>query len=144
MHTASRVAAGGARATIVVTGPAGAGKSALAVHIAHLLKGSYPDGQLFAAVGNTPVKDVLGQLLRALGTTDLPTGVGDRRELYQRLCATRAMVVVLDDVRDGRTAVDLHPGSGRHLVLVTNRDAASIHVHNGQSAVLQVRSRPGS
>lgn len=38
VHTATRVAAGGARATIVVTGPPGAGKSALAVHIAHLLK----------------------------------------------------------------------------------------------------------
>ncbi len=56
---------------IVITGPPGAGKTALAVQAAHLASGAFPDGQLFAALGgigqHRQPLDTLGELLRSLG-----------------------------------------------------------------------------
>src|SRR5262249_16807860 len=63
------VSAGGEQLT-VVTGPAGCGKTALAVHVAHRLREQFPDGCFFArlrAEDGTlrPPRDVLAQLCAA-------------------------------------------------------------------------------
>nr|BFE77513.1 hypothetical protein GCM10020093_001140 [Planobispora longispora] len=52
-----------------VSGRAGVGKTTLAVHLAHRLRGAYPDGQLYAdfSAPHTTPDEVLGQFLRALG-----------------------------------------------------------------------------
>ncbi|GLW79896.1 AfsR/SARP family transcriptional regulator [Actinokineospora globicatena] len=113
--------------TVVVTGFGGAGKSALAVHSAHLLREDYPDGQLFADLrGVDPelgVRDALRRFLGALGVpaADLPDTVADRVELYRRMVAGRALVVVLDNVVGEHQVRPLLPGSPHCLVIVTSR-----------------------
>ncbi|MEU3416442.1 MULTISPECIES: AfsR/SARP family transcriptional regulator [unclassified Streptomyces] len=123
-------AAGGTATRIVVlTGAAGAGKSALAVHVAHLLaESAFPDGQLYrdlGASGAAPAtaEDVLGRFLRALGVPGeaVPETLDERAELYRQLLARRRVLVILDDADDGRDLHALLPGSSSSAVLVTSR-----------------------
>ncbi|NGN66525.1 hypothetical protein G5C51_21805 [Streptomyces sp. A7024] len=99
-------------ALVAVSGPAGTGKSALAVHCAHLLGQSFPDGRLYADLGGAGagtgfLPDVLAGLLRGLGVTaaELPGGEAERLELYRTLTATRRVLVVLDNA-DAATGGD--------------------------------------
>jgi DNA-binding SARP family transcriptional activator len=113
--------------TVVVSGFGGAGKSALAVHAAHLLAAKYPDGQLFADLrGAGPdlgVRDALRRFLGALGVTgaELPDSVEDRVELYRRKVAGRSLIVVLDNVTGEHQVRSLLPGAPRCLVIITSR-----------------------
>lgn len=110
--------------TVVVSGFGGAGKSALAVHAAYLLRQRFPDGQLFANLrGDLGAFEVLGRFLDALGVdaADLPGTVDDRAELFRRTVAGRRLIVVLDNVRAEQQVRPLLPGDPRCLVLVTSR-----------------------
>ncbi|SEF98920.1 DNA-binding transcriptional activator of the SARP family [Nonomuraea solani] len=118
---------GPATPTVVVSGFGGAGKSALAVHAAYLLKDVYPDGQLFAdlrgADGDAGVRDALGRFLGALGVTvaERPDNLDDRVELYRRKIAGRNLVIVLDNVSGEHQVRKLLPGSPGCLVIITSR-----------------------
>ncbi|QMU79866.1 tetratricopeptide repeat protein [Streptacidiphilus sp. PB12-B1b] len=111
-----------------VVGPAGIGKSALALHVAHQLRPDFPDGQLFAAMagaGPDPVSahDVQGRFLRALGTPPdaVPAQPEERTALYRTVLAPLRVLIVLDDVGSAAQARELLPGSGASSVLVTAR-----------------------
>lgn len=108
---------------VVVSGVGGAGKSALAVHCAHLLAEEYPDGQLFADLHGVSSGDVLGRFLRALGVTsaELPDSQDERAELYRMTVAGRRLCIVLDNVRGEHQVRKLLPGSGDCLVIITSR-----------------------
>lgn len=87
---------------VVVTGPGGIGKSALAVTVAHQLRSRFPDGQLHASLGEAAdERKVLGQLLQASGfdLSELPDDIELQAETYQSLLAARRVLVVLDDIR---------------------------------------------
>ncbi|WP_197523196.1 BTAD domain-containing putative transcriptional regulator [Actinokineospora pegani] len=113
--------------TIVVSGFGGAGKSALAVHAAHLLRGHYPDGQLFADLRGSDrdlgAFEVLGRFLGVLGVrgAELPTTLDERAELFRRTVSGRRVVIVLDNARGEHQVRPLLPGEPRCLVLVTSR-----------------------
>ena len=123
-----------------IDGAAGVGKSALAVHAAHRVAGSFPDGQLYADLsGGTPL-GVLGGFLRALGVPD--TGRHDVAEAAGRFraeTATRRLLVVLDNATDATQVRPLLPAGPGCAVLVTSRrvlatlDGVS-HVHLGPLA----------
>lgn len=73
---------GGGSRLAVVTGPLGAGKTALAVHAAHRLGGHFPDGRLFVRLRGEdgrprPPDEVLRQLLAAAD----PGGRTDRKSV---------------------------------------------------------------
>ncbi len=117
------------RRLCAVFGTPGAGKSALAVHIAHQVREEFPDGQLYASlrgVQATPADpgDVLATFLRALGVASaaIPSDVDERTRLYRTLLAQRRVLVVLDDAADERQVRPLLPGSGDCAVLVTSRE----------------------
>ncbi|MER6346068.1 AfsR/SARP family transcriptional regulator [Streptomyces sp. NPDC001595] len=120
---------GTATRIVVLAGKAGAGKSALAVHVAHLLaESAFPDGQLYrdlGASGAAPAtaEDVLGRFLRALGVPGeaVPETLDERAELYRQLLARRRVLVILDDADDGRDLHALLPGSSSSAVLITSR-----------------------
>jgi hypothetical protein len=97
----SRPSSTGAQ-VVVVTGPGGIGKSALAITVAHQVQSRFPDGQLHASLGELVDEHrVLRQLLEAAGLdpSELPEDVELQAEIYQSLLATRRVLVVLDDVR---------------------------------------------
>lgn len=115
-------------AVAVVRGPGGFGKTALAVHVAHLATQDFPDGQLFVNLAGTagngvPTVDLLGTLLRDLGVpaADLPAGVAERAGRYRSLLAGRKVLLLLDDARDTAQVQPLLPGAPTCGVLVTSR-----------------------
>jgi DNA-binding SARP family transcriptional activator len=111
------------RSVVVISGPGGIGKTALAVRVAHEVAERYPDGQLFVVMGEMTPGDALGKVLRGLGLSDakLPADTDERAALYRTVTAGRRLLVVLDDVRGSAQVRALVPGTGGCAVLVTSR-----------------------
>jgi DNA-binding SARP family transcriptional activator len=114
----------------VIAGPAGIGKSALALCWGSQVAREFGHGQLYASLrGFDPrhepldAADVLARFLLALGVAaeGIPADPADRAALYRSLLADRKVLVVLDDARDSDQVRPLLPGVGRSLVLVTSR-----------------------
>jgi DNA-binding SARP family transcriptional activator len=129
---------------VVVSGPAGAGKSTVAVHAAHRLAGTFPDGQLYAEFGDAGpdpagrVLEVLGRFLRALGVRPeaVPARVDDAVTVYRTMTADMRLLVVLDGVSGVGAVRALLPGSNSCAVLVTSRRGlADLFVAPGAHAV---------
>jgi DNA-binding SARP family transcriptional activator len=122
----------GSATVIVITGTAGVGKTALAVHWAHRAAGQFPDGQLHV---NLRGYDPSGTPLTAAEATRiLLNGLGVAREqipdtqeaqagLYRTLMADRRMLIVLDNARDSDQVRPLLPGGAGCVALVTSRSA---------------------
>jgi tetratricopeptide (TPR) repeat protein len=114
-----------------VSGTAGVGKTALAVHWAHRVADRFPDGQLYINLrGYDPDKPVqpaeaLEGLLRELGVdgSAIPRELSDRAARFRTLVAGRRMLLLLDNAHSVGQVRDLLPGSGSCLVLVTSRDS---------------------
>ena len=114
----------------VLVGRPGVGKSAVAVHAAHLLLDkNFPDGQLYCDLGDTRAHqatsvDVLGRFLRALGIpgTSIPDTLDERAEMFRHLVARRRMVIVLDGASAEHQVRPLLPGSSSSTVIVTSRN----------------------
>jgi tetratricopeptide (TPR) repeat protein len=116
---------------VCVCGRGGAGKTALAIHVAHRLGGDFPDGQLYVnlrgADGAQDPADVLAGFLRELGVdgADIPEGTGERARMYRAQLAGLRVLVVLDDAADEAQVRPLLPGSWGCAVLVTSRSRLS-------------------
>lgn len=111
---------------IVLSGPPGVGKSAVAVRVAHLVRAAFPDGQLHLDLaGTAPVPrrpvDVLPELLRAVGVTKIPRTLAERAALLRSALAGRRMCLVFDDAASAAQVAPLLPGTGGSAVLVTSR-----------------------
>ncbi|MBG0828296.1 winged helix-turn-helix domain-containing protein [Planomonospora sp. ID67723] len=88
---------------VVVHGPAGAGKSALAVHAAWRHRDAFPDGILYADLREmSSPSAVLEDFLRWLGcpAQAVPGTVGQRERLLRTYAANRRLLVLLDNVSD--------------------------------------------
>jgi transcriptional regulator with XRE-family HTH domain/tetratricopeptide (TPR) repeat protein len=112
-----------------ISGPPGVGKTALAVHVGHLLAPRYPDGQLFvnvrAGTGDpTSTLEVLAQLLRTLGVhgSALPRDQDARAGLLRTRLAGLRVLLVVDDAAGHRQVEPLLP-VGDAALLVTGRPA---------------------
>jgi DNA-binding SARP family transcriptional activator len=114
-----------------VSGTAGVGKTALAVHWAHRVRHRFPDGQLFVNLGgfgpaDRPVApdEALRGFLTALGVPDerIARDLRGRSAQFRTLVADRRLLVVLDNARDADQVRPLLPGSPGSMALVTSRD----------------------
>ncbi|WP_206061545.1 AfsR/SARP family transcriptional regulator [Nonomuraea basaltis] len=117
-----------------VSGTAGVGKTALAVHWAHRVRDLFPDGQLYVNLRGfdpdgsamTPAEAVRG-FLSALGVAAerVPATVEAQAGLYRSLLAGRRVLIVLDNARDAEQVRPLLPGSSGCVVVVTSRNQLS-------------------
>jgi DNA-binding SARP family transcriptional activator len=119
----------GAVRIAVVAGTAGLGKTTLAVHAAHQVRASFPDGQLYVDLfGASPQPaapgEVLARFLRDLGVDGdkVPAGDDERAALYRTTLAGRRMLVLLDNAKDAAQVRPLLPGSASCAVLMTTRN----------------------
>ncbi len=117
--------------TFVITGPAGVGKTALAVRFAHGVAAKFRDGQLHADLRafdphHSPLAtaEVLGRFLRGLGVDPerIPVDVEEQAALYRSLLADRDVLVVLDNAASAAQVRPLLPGSSGCLVVITSRN----------------------
>lgn len=123
----------GGRGSMIVSaidGMGGVGKSALAVHAAHILRERFPDGQLYVDLhghtpGMTPVEpvDALGHFLQALGVApqQVPDDVDMRASCFRDCLADTRTLVVLDNAASTAQVEALLPGTAGCMVLVTSR-----------------------
>ncbi|WP_322780187.1 AfsR/SARP family transcriptional regulator [Frankia sp. Cas4] len=119
-----------AKSTVVVAiaGKPGAGKTALAVHLAHQVREHFPDTSLFFDLrGNIPFPleptRVLTRLVQALGVTRtaVPTDPDDLVEMYHGLLANQRMIIVLDNAANEAQIRRLLPTTPGCAVIVTSR-----------------------
>ncbi|MGW7577703.1 NB-ARC domain-containing protein [Streptomyces sp. NPDC054765] len=112
---------------IVVSGPAGIGKTSLASRWLRTTAENFPDGQLYADLrghsfdGPATPSDVLGQFLRALGVGSVPAGLGEQTALWRSVTAGLRLSVMLDNVFSAAQVRPLLPGGRSGLIVATSR-----------------------
>ncbi|WP_261719090.1 BTAD domain-containing putative transcriptional regulator [Streptomyces sp. FZ201] len=119
-------------AVTVLTGMAGIGKSALALHVAHGLTDRFPDGQLHvnlhgATPGMLPLTpaQALAALLRDVGAD--PRSIPERPDaaaaLLRSVLAPTRTLLVLDDAANAAQVRPLLPAGPGCAVIVTSRSS---------------------
>ncbi|MEV8046553.1 BTAD domain-containing putative transcriptional regulator [Streptomyces griseoluteus] len=122
-------AAAGEAPVCLVTGPAGVGKTALALWWAHRNADAFPDGRLFidlhgfSDTGEPSVTEVLREFLLALGVPPrrIPESAPAAAALFRSLTDRQRLLVVLDNARDSATVRALLPGGADCVTVVTSR-----------------------
>ncbi|MBB6434323.1 AfsR/SARP family transcriptional regulator [Streptomyces candidus] len=116
---------------VVISGTPGVGKTTFAVHHAHRITSSFPDGQLFVNLCGVhphapavPPGNALHGFLTALGVPAqrIPEDTHGRSTLFRSLLADRRILLVLDNARDEQQVRPLLPGGAGCLTLITSRN----------------------
>ena len=123
------VGPGGTRIA-VISGTAGVGKTALAVHWAHQIAGAFPGGQIYLNMNGsgpsgapvTPL-DAVSRVLDAMQVPGarMPFTLDGRIGLYRTLLAERRVLIVLDNARDADQVRPLLPGGAGCVAVITSR-----------------------
>ena len=122
---------GAAVVITTISGGAGVGKTALAVHWAHRVRDRFPDGQLYVNLrGFDPTGMIVTVAEAVRGFLDalqvhlqrIPSSLEAQVGLCRSLLAERRMLVVLDNARDVEQVRPLLPGSPGCMVVITSRD----------------------
>ncbi|RSM68222.1 hypothetical protein DMB66_13655 [Actinoplanes sp. ATCC 53533] len=135
---------------VAISGTAGVGKTALAVHWGHRVAARFPDGQIYLDLrGYDPAEpvsaaDALVRLLTAVGVSDrlIPPEVDERAARYRTEIAGRRMLIVLDNTSSVEQVRPLLPGSSSCMVIVTSRDtlAGLVALHSARRIELDLLS----
>jgi DNA-binding SARP family transcriptional activator/tetratricopeptide (TPR) repeat protein len=116
---------------VVISGTAGVGKTALALHWAHQNANAFPDGHIYVNLrGYDPTQPALSpraairSVIDTLGVParSVPLDQQAQAALYRSLVAGRRVLIVLDSARDAEHARPLLPGSTGPVVVITSRN----------------------
>ena len=130
---------GGSAVIAAVSGMAGAGKTAVAVHWARRSAGRFPDGQLYVNLRGFAADEsamapaeAVRMFLDALGVPPLgiPTGLDAQVGLYRSILADRRVLVLLDNAATVDQIRPLLPATPGSMALVTSRDQLTSLVAN--------------
>jgi DNA-binding SARP family transcriptional activator/tetratricopeptide (TPR) repeat protein len=133
-----------------ISGTAGVGKTALAVHWAHRVRDRFPDGQFYASLRGhahgTPALpiEILSQFLSALDVPAhrVPVDPDTASALYRTLMMDRKALILLDNAASPDQIRPLLPAGPGCLVVVTGRDrmAGMVATHGARQLTLDVLS----
>ncbi|MET1072999.1 MAG: winged helix-turn-helix domain-containing protein [Umezawaea sp.] len=115
--------------TVVVSGPPGVGKTAVAISVGHAVRARFPDGQLHVDLrghSSTPTLSttvVLARFLRATGMRSdrIPLDEASLATAYQAQLRGRRVLVILDNAMSAEQVLPLLPGDPACSVLITSR-----------------------
>lgn len=117
-----------ARGTVVAAfaGKAGAGKTALAVYVAHRMRDHFGDALYVDLRGNSDPLDpvrVQSRFVQALGVSRaaVPSDPDDLGELYRDMLANRRILIILDNAANEAQIRPLLPTTPGAAVIVTSR-----------------------
>ncbi|TDB78459.1 XRE family transcriptional regulator [Micromonospora sp. KC723] len=119
------VLGGGNRTPLMISGPVGVGKSALAIRWGQQHGAHFRDGVLYADLSQQiDARDIVTHFLQTLGChrDQINTSEQHRSALYRSLLADRRVLVLLDNAVDEAQVRPLLAGSSGSQVLVTSRD----------------------
>ena len=124
---------------VTLTGPAGAGKTRLAIHVAHRLRDRFADGIAFADLTRAGSPDrVLTIMTEAIGLREQIVAGQSQVEILARHLSGRRMLIVLDNfehvIRAASKVSALIQSSADFQVLATSREPLGI----GGEAVIAV------
>ncbi|QWF77477.1 NB-ARC domain-containing protein [Amycolatopsis sp. CA-230715] len=114
----------------LLSGPPGAGKTALALYWAHTAAARFPGGQLYVDLrGHSPSGEpvtpetALDHLITAVAGRGaaIPATLGERAALYRSLLSGTRTLVLLDNALDAAQVEHLLPGTAGCAVLITSR-----------------------
>ncbi len=137
----------------VISGTAGVGKTALALHWSHQAAAHFPDGQLYLDLHGygteSPLSpaEALAHLLRSLGV-ERPELIGhdeERAGRYRSVLSRKKVLVLLDNARSVAQVRLLVPGGGESAVLITSRHRlGGLAVHHAVERVSLSPLDPGN
>jgi DNA-binding XRE family transcriptional regulator len=112
----------------VIAGLPGAGKTTLALQVAHTVRTAFRDGQIWVTLEGATGRprepgEVLGELIRALGVpgSAIPQSVSERASPYRSRLAGRRILLLADDAASAAQVQPLLPGTSEPAVLITSR-----------------------
>ncbi|MBB5937046.1 tetratricopeptide repeat protein [Streptomyces zagrosensis] len=119
----------GTRAFALLSGPAGVGKTSLAVHWLHRCSDQFPDGQLYVDLRGHEAGDpvapsvVLPWFLRALGVEPerVPAELPEQAALFRTVTADRRIAVLCDNAVSAAQIRPLAPAGPAGACVVTSR-----------------------
>lgn len=115
---------------MALAGTGGVGKTALALHWAHRVRGRFPDGQLYVDLRGygpddpVPAEEALAGFLHALGMdgASIPNDLSERASRLRSFLADTRTLLVLDNARTPEQVRPLMPATPGCVVVVTSRD----------------------
>jgi len=119
---------------VVIDGPAGVGKTALAIHFAHLAAHRFDHGQIYVNLrGFDPARpplsadDALDRILQSLAidASLIPASLDAKSALYRSLLAGKRPLITLDNAVSAEQIRPLLPGKADFLSLITSRNQLS-------------------
>ncbi|GHH72101.1 SARP family transcriptional regulator [Streptosporangium violaceochromogenes] len=114
--------------SVLIAGMPGIGKTTLAVHLAHLVKQHFPDGQLYCTLRESggeavdPGQVLYNWLIMAdVPASKLPNSTEERSKLFRSWCSAHRVLLVLDDATSAAQVSPLLPGSKHCTTIITSR-----------------------
>lgn len=142
-----------APAIIAISGTAGVGKTALAIHWAHQMIDRFPDGQLYVNLNGfsgdsseVSPSAAIRRFIEALGVSPerIPPDPDAQAALYRSLLAGKRTLILLDNARDTSQVRPLLPGTPTAVVVITSRDqmAPLIAIDGAHPLPLDILTHP--